>query len=178
MFNPGREMAYFIFRTAAGHQLAVNPRKQKVMFRDIQDAVLAEGRVGEKSVSYNSYRVRRGITGDGLRQISISLSARRRLEELNDDIFRKIDAGIERLQKRPTAPSTKPKYYRWFIGDLRRVVVDEFPVLYSFDEKRGQLAILFFGLPRWNRGAKPVCIVKEPNKFCILGGSSAVSPKR
>ena len=157
-------MAYLIYITAAGHRLAVSPKKQKVMFRDIQDAVMAEACVGRKSVSYNRYRARRGIIGDSLCPISISLLARKQLEERNDDTFRRIDAGIVQLQKRPTARITKPKYYRWFIGDLRRVLIDKFPVLYSFDEKRGHLTILLLGLPRWKRIAKGARNASKPKK--------------
>ncbi len=32
-------------------------------------------------------------------------------------------------------PSTMPKYYRWFIGNLRRVLVDEFRAFYAFDDE-------------------------------------------
>jgi hypothetical protein len=147
-------MAYLIFITAAGHRLAVSPRKQKVMFRDIQDAVAAEAMVGRKSASYNRYRASRGITEDSLPPINVSVFARKQLEQRDDDAFRRIDAGIVRLQERPRARITKPKYYRWFIGDLRRVLIDEFPVLYSFDEKQRCLTILLLGLPRWKRIAK------------------------
>lgn len=149
-------MAYLTFLTAARHQLMVDPRRQKVMFRDIQDAVLAEACVGQRGVSYNRYRISRGATGDCRYAISISLSAKKQLEMRDARAFQRIDAGIMNLEKRPTAASTKPKYYRWFIGDLRRVLVDEFPIFYSFDEERERLTILLFGLPRWKRAPKAV----------------------
>lgn len=164
-------MAYLIYMTAAGHRLAVNPRRQKVMLRDIQDACSAEARVGERCVSYNRYRASRGAAGECIASIDISLSARKRLEELNDSAFRRIDAGICRLQKRPTAAGTKPKYYRWFTGDLRRVLIDEFPVLYTFNKER--LTILLFGLPRWTLAPKRVrSVAKEGKSACIMDGSS------
>jgi mRNA-degrading endonuclease RelE of RelBE toxin-antitoxin system len=151
-----RNMEYTTILTAAGHRLMMSPRKQRSMYRDILDAVLAEARVGKRCLSYNRYRAKRGATGDCSDAVSITFSLRRQLERLDDQAFQRIDAGIVRSKKRPKAASTKPKYYRWFIGDLRRVLVDEFPILYSFDEERGRLAILFFGLSRRKRAAKPV----------------------
>jgi hypothetical protein len=150
------DMEYTTILNAAGHRLMVNPRKQRSMYRDILDAILAEARVGKRGLSYKKYRAKRGCSGDCSDAVSITSSARRQLERLEDQAFHRIDAGIMRLQKKPTAASTKPRYYRWFIGDLRRVLVDEFPILYSFDELRGRLAILFFGQPRWKRAPNGV----------------------
>ena len=116
-------MANLAFLTAARYRLVVNPRKQKVMFRDIQDAVLAEARVGQRAVSYNRYRITRGAIADCRFVVSISLSARKQLEKLDAHAFQRIDAGILSLEKRPTAAKTKPKYFRWFVGDLRRVLI-------------------------------------------------------
>lgn len=144
-------MEYTTILTAAGHRLMVNPRTQKVMYRDILDAILAESRVGKRVLSYNRYRAKRGCSEDCNDAVSITSPAKTQLESFDDQTFQRIDAGILRLLQKPTAASTKPKYYRWFIGDLRRVLVDEFPILYSFDEERGRLTILFFGFPRWKR---------------------------
>lgn len=142
----------------------VDPRKQKVMYRDIMDAILAEARVGKRGLSYNKYRVKRGRSGDWNAIVSITSSAKRQLERVDDETFRRIDVGILRLLKNPAAASSKPKYYRWFIGDLRRVLVDEFPILYSFDTERARMTILFFGSPRWKRAPSSAQRKPQPKK--------------
>src|SRR4051812_26975786 len=100
----------------------VHPHTQRSMYRDILDAILAEDRVGKRGMSYPKYRAKRGRSDD-CGDVAITSSARRQLERLDDQTFQRIDRGVMRLLQRPTVASTKPKYYRWFIGDLRRVLV-------------------------------------------------------
>lgn len=157
-------MEYTTILTAAGHRLMVSPHKQRSMYRDILDAILAEARVGKRGLSYNRYRTKRGAFGECSGAVSITVSARQQLDRRDDQAFQRIDAGIVRLLKNPTAVSTKPKYYRWFIGDLRRVLVDEFPILYSFEEEQGRLAILLFGQPRWERAPRPLQRDRQQSK--------------
>jgi hypothetical protein len=73
------------------------------------------------------------------------------LDKLDEIKFAELDVAILRLAKRPTPAGSKPKYYRWFLGDLRRAVMGDFPVVYRVEKDTNQLQLLFLGLRHWTR---------------------------
>jgi hypothetical protein len=146
-------VTYLSFRTAAGHTLTIKANRQKSLFWLINDALLAEPRLDEKQLSYRNYRRKRGLVAIGESEIRMSWSARKDLDRITDALFRELDAGILRLASRPNAPSSKSKALRWFRGDLRRVVVEPFPIFYIVTADH-LVRILRIGFPRWDRVSK------------------------
>lgn len=148
-------MTFLSFRTAAGRTLIIRAKRQRSLFWIINDALLAEPRIDERELSYRSYRQKRGLaTADGESEIRMSWSVRKELNRVTDAAFRDLDKGILALAIRPDAPSYKPKPLRWFRGDLRRIVVEPFPIFFTLRSRRG-LRILRIGFPRWDNVSKP-----------------------
>jgi hypothetical protein len=125
-------VTYLSFRTAAGHTLTISAKRQKSLFWLINDALLAEPRLDEKELSYLNYRRKRRLAEASEDfQIRMSWSARKDLDRVTDAAFRELDQGIRRLATRPDAPGSQPQALSWFRGDLRRVVVEPFPIYYT-----------------------------------------------
>jgi hypothetical protein len=147
-------MAYLSLRTATGHVLMVEPTRQRTMFRDLQDAMLAEARLEQRQLAYWTYRSNRGLPGEEGGGITIRSSVKGQLNQLDDATFRNLDVGILAIAKKPKRAASQPKYYRWFLADFRRMIVGNIPVLYVIGEQNC-LEIVFLGMPRWS-SAKPV----------------------
>jgi hypothetical protein len=142
-------MAYLSLMTATGHVLMVDPRKQRTMFRDLQDVILAEARLEQRQFAYQTYRTKRGFPGTEGEGITIRSSVRNQLSRLDGATFRELDAGILAIARKPNRAASKPKYYRWFVAEFRRIIVGNIPVLYLIGEAN-RLEIVFLGMRRWN----------------------------
>ncbi len=139
-------MAYLSMLTAAGHVLMVDPKRQRSLFLDVEGALNAERRLNERRYPYQRYRAARGLLGSGAESVRIAHSVRKHLDQLEDGLFRKIDAAILGLARRPKRAGSKPKHYRWFDGELRRLNVDEFMMVYDLSPD-GVVGLLYFRLP-------------------------------
>lgn len=163
-------MTYLSFRTAAKHALVIKAKRQRSLFWLINDALAAEPRLDEKELSYRNYRLKRGLRAvEADSSIRMSWSARKDLDRVTDRAFRNLDKGILRIALQPKTPSSRHKALRWFRGDLRRVVVEPFPVFYTVLKER--VKVLRIGYPRWDN------VSGSPRKF-IIPVASAVSANR
>lgn len=144
-------MAYLTFLTAAGHKIAISPKRQESTFRSFQDGLIGESRLSERELPYNKYRAKRGCQREAQSSISIVRSAQKELDRLDDNAFANLDEGLLSLSKRPKPARSKPKCFMWFLGDLRLAAVGDYSVVYSFDEKAMHLRILNVGLGTWVR---------------------------
>jgi mRNA-degrading endonuclease RelE of RelBE toxin-antitoxin system len=149
-------VTYVPFMTASGHRILINPKKQKAIFQNFIEGMLAESHFyfNERAISYGEYRSGRGQKNVGGSSVRIVQSVRKQLDKLDDKTFVKLDIGILRLEQQPAPLKSKPKHYRWFLGDLRRVVIGDFPVIYRLNGPGSRLRILYVSLGAWKNPAK------------------------
>ena len=145
-------MVYISFRTAAGVVIMVRGR-QRSIFWGVQDGLIAEGRLEERNFSYDRYRRRRGCSGHISPSIWVTRSARKELDRLKDQLFHRLDGDLGALARSPTKPKTKPKYLKWFIGDLRIALLRECSVVYTFDKRQQRIRLLVVRVD-WKRADK------------------------
>jgi mRNA-degrading endonuclease RelE of RelBE toxin-antitoxin system len=134
----------------------VNPKRNRALFRSLIEAQLAESRFAlkERLVSYQKYRARRGQTEILPGEVSITQTVRNQLAKLDEGTFKQLDSGILKLSEKPRPTGSKPKHYRWFLGDLRRVILGEFPIVYTSVGSGSKLTILFIGFRNWKSPQK------------------------
>jgi mRNA-degrading endonuclease RelE of RelBE toxin-antitoxin system len=156
-------MVYVPLLTAAGHRLMVNPKRNRPLFISLIEAQLAESRFAlkERQFSYLRYRSQRGKAGGVPNGPSITWTVKNQLDKLDDQMFSQLDTDILKLAERPTPTGSKPKHYRWFLGELRRVTLGDFPIIYTLAENGPPLRILFIGFRRCRNPKK---------KSTLLGG--------
>jgi hypothetical protein len=142
-------MAYITFLTADGQRIAISPKKQKSTFHCFQDGLIAESRLGEDDVSYEKYRGKRGCKGVVQSPITIVRSVQRELDRLRDAPFSKLDESLLSLAKRPKLARSKPKCFKWFLGDLRLAALGDFSVVYATDDRAKHLRVLMVAVGRW-----------------------------
>jgi len=145
-------MVYISFRTAAGVVIMVRGG-QRSIFWGVQDGLIAEGRLEQRNFSYDRYRRRRGCSGHISPSIWVTRSARKELDRLKDQLFHRLDDDLGALARRPTKPKTKPKYFKWFIGDLRIALLRECSVVYTFDKRQQRIRLLVIRVD-WKRADK------------------------
>ena len=146
-------MVYIPFRTAAGVVIMVRAG-QRSIFWGVQDGLIAEGRLEERNFSYDRYRRRRGCSGHiSPPNIWVTRSARKELDRLKDQLFHRLDDDLTALVRRPTKPKTKPKYLKWFTGNLRIVLLRECSVVYTFDRREQRIRLLVVRVD-WKRADK------------------------
>jgi hypothetical protein len=143
-------MAYIItFLTAGGQRVAFSPKKQRSTFHCFQDGLIAESRLGEDDVSYQKYRVKRGYKGVVQSPIMIVRSVQKELDRLRDAPFSQLDEGLVSLARKPTLARSKPKCFKWFVGDLRLATIGDFSVVYTTDDCAKHLRVLMVVIGRW-----------------------------
>ena len=142
-------MGYIPFQTAAGAVIMVR-KNQRSIFWNVQDGLIAEGRLQERNFSYDRYRRSRGCSGSISPSIWITRSARKELDRLKDQLFHRLDENLPPLARRPTKPKTKPNYLKWFIGNLRVASLGEFSVVYTFDKHQRRIRLLVVRV-EWKR---------------------------
>jgi hypothetical protein len=95
--------------TASGHRILINPKKQKAIFQNFIEGMLAESHFyfNERAISYGEYRSGRGQKNVGGSSVRIVQSVRKQLDKLDDKTFVKLDIGILRLEQQPAPLKSK-----------------------------------------------------------------------
>jgi hypothetical protein len=143
-------MAYITIVTAAGHRLMVQPKRQKSMMFDLQDAAVAECRLDERRLSYARYRSSRKMpVADFGIVVTFAQSLKRDLSCLSKVGFCEIDRGVIELSRNPCTADSEVKHYKWFGGNLKRKMIGNFPLLYTLSDKSDSLVLLRLGIRKW-----------------------------
>ncbi len=143
-------MAYLTFVTAAGHKLMVQPKRQRSMTFDLQDAVVAERRLDERRLNYARYRSVKGMPAAAFGvAVTFAQSLKRDFSYLSKQQFSEIDDGVIELSKNPCPADSEVKHYRWFKGRLRRKMIGNYPLIYAPSNKRDSMVLLCLGIRRW-----------------------------
>jgi len=143
-------MAYIEIATADGHCLMVQPKRQRLLMFDLQDAAVAESRLDERRLNYARYRsVKEMPAADFGIVVTFAQSVKRDFSYLSKENFREIDKGIIELSKNPCPADSKVKHYKWFKGNLRRRIIGNYPLIYTFSDKKHSIVLLRLGIRRW-----------------------------
>jgi mRNA-degrading endonuclease RelE of RelBE toxin-antitoxin system len=144
-------MAYITIVTAAGHRLMVQPKRQRLMMFDLQDAAVAESRLDERRLIYARYRYVKEMPAAELGiHVTFAQSVKRDFSYLGDDEFREIDNGVIELSKNPCPADSKVKHYKWFKGNLRRKMIGNYPLIYTLPNQSDRIVLLRLGVRRWS----------------------------
>jgi mRNA-degrading endonuclease RelE of RelBE toxin-antitoxin system len=144
-------MTYINFITAAGNKILIDPRKQRSLFWDFQEGLIAESCLDEKDIPYERYRRRRvkdRAKGPVKYSLSIARSVQIELDRLDDAVFAKVDPVILALAERPKPARSKPKHLKWLRGDLRLILAADYPLVYTIDDPAAHVRVLRVGFCR------------------------------
>lgn len=143
-------MSYITIVTAAGHKLMVQPKRQRSMMFDLQDAAVAECRLDERRLNYARYRSVKGMPAAefGI-AVTFAQSVKRDFSYLSKDDFCEIDSGVIALSRNPRPGESEVKHYKWFEGNLRRKMIGTFPLIYTLPNKEDSMVLLRLGVRRW-----------------------------
>jgi hypothetical protein len=143
-------MAYITIATAAGHMLMVQPKRQRILMFDLQDAAVAESRLNDRRLNYERYRSLKEMpVADFGAAVTFAQSMKRDFSCVSKDDLREIDNGVIELSKDPYPRDSEVKHYRWFKGKLRRKIIGNFPLIYTLSRKRDGILLLRLGIRRW-----------------------------
>lgn len=142
------------FLTASGHKIAISPKRSKSTFTIFQDGLIAESCLNQKDVSYEAYRRKRGYRSRQFRsQIRIVRPIQEQLDRVDDGLFAKLDEGLVSLAEHPMFSRSKPKCFKWFLGNLRLAAAAHYSVVYTIDEA-ANLRILRVRFSKWKAHRK------------------------
>ncbi|HTW61314.1 MAG TPA: hypothetical protein VMD55_05850 [Terracidiphilus sp.] len=143
-------MSYITITTSTGHKLMVQPKRQRLLMFDLQDAAVAESRLDERRLNYARYRSRREMpAADFAVTVTFAQSVKKDLSHLSKDEFCAIDNGVIALSRNPCPADSQVERYKWFDGNLRRTIIGNFPVIYTFLKKSDSIVLLRLGVQRW-----------------------------
>jgi hypothetical protein len=95
-------MSYITITTSTGHKLMVQPKRQRLLMFDLQDAAVAESRLDERRLNYARYRSRREMpAADFAVTVTFAQSVKKDLSHLSKDEFCAIDNGVIALSRIP-----------------------------------------------------------------------------
>lgn len=171
-------MTYIIFLTAAGNRIAINPKRQRSIFRRFQDGLIAESRLGEKDLSYDKYRAKRDCQGVLQSSVSVVRSVQKELDRLDESAFARLDEALVSLAKRPKLTRSKPRCFKWLLGDLRLAAAGDYSVVYTLNERATHLRVLMVAIGRWIGRRNSVKSAPTIEKPLNCGSSRNVHGKR